>query len=65
MLILFMLPISVSALLGGLGPGLLATVASGGLTSYFLVPPVGRFAFAAGYDLVQWGLLLANGYWSA
>jgi PAS domain S-box-containing protein len=61
MLILFMFPIIVSALLGGLGPGLLATVASGGLTSYFLVPPVGRFAFAAGYDLVQWGLLLANG----
>lgn len=61
LLILFMFPIIISALLGGLGPGLLATAAVGGLTAYFLVPPVGSFAFATGHDLAQWGMLLANG----
>lgn len=61
LLILFMLPIIVSALLGGLGPGLLATVAAGGLTAYFLIQPTGSLAIAAGHDLAQWGVLLANG----
>lgn len=60
LLILFMLPVIVSALLGGFGPGLLATAAVGGITAYLTVP-AHNFGIAAGHDLVQWGVLLGNG----
>jgi len=60
LLILFMLPVILAALLGGLGPGLVATLAAAGVTAY-LIPPAGSFAIAAGHDLFQWGLLLVNG----
>ncbi|MBI2307638.1 MAG: PAS domain S-box protein [Rhodocyclales bacterium] len=61
LLVLFMLPIIGVALLAGLGPGLVATLVTAVLTAFFLVPPVGSFALAAGHDIAQWLLLVANG----
>lgn len=61
MLILFILPIILAALIGGFGPGLVATVITAMLTLYFLIPPVDSFAIAANYDLFQWSLLVVNG----
>ena len=61
MLILFMFPILVSATLGGLLPGLLATLAAAACSSYFLIPPIGHLSIAGDADLVQWGMLIASG----
>jgi PAS domain S-box-containing protein len=61
LLILFMLPIIVVALAGGLRPGVLATLTSGVITAWYLVPPTGSFAIAAGQDLFQWLMLIVNG----
>ncbi|MEW6490492.1 MAG: PAS domain S-box protein [Thermodesulfobacteriota bacterium] len=60
LLILFMLPLALSALLGGLGPGLAATAAAALATAYY-TPPAGGFTIGAPHDLFQWGLLLASG----
>lgn len=61
LLILFMFPIIVSALLGGLGPGLAATAVSAAGLSYVALPPIGSIAIASRIDLLQWGFLIANG----
>ncbi len=61
LLVLFMLPIILCALLGGLLPGLLCTLISALVTTYFLLPPIHELTVATGQDLVQWGLLVANG----
>jgi PAS domain S-box-containing protein len=61
LLILFMLPIILSSLAGGLWPGLAATAVSSLGVAYFAVPPVGSFAFAATHDLIQWCMLVLNG----
>ncbi len=62
LLILFLLPIILSAYIGGLGPGLLATLATGLSVDYLLVPPTFSLAIARGADLVQWCVLLVNGF---
>src|ERR1041384_8806736 len=46
-LIIFLFPIVISAYIGGLGPGLLATAIVGALTDYYLAPPVGSFSIAS------------------
>jgi PAS domain S-box-containing protein len=61
MLILFMLPIFLIGMLGGLWPGLLATLTTATLTAFFLVPPIGSFAIATSHDAYQWGVLILNG----
>jgi two-component system, sensor histidine kinase and response regulator len=61
LLILFTLPISVSAYLGGVGPGLLATFIAAVSARYCFIPPLQSFAIASLYDGLQWGLLLVNG----
>ncbi|MDU1141886.1 PAS domain S-box protein [Aeromonas rivipollensis] len=61
LLVLFMLPIIICALLGGLLPGLLCTLISALVTTYFLLPPIHELTVAAGQDMVQWGILIANG----
>ena len=60
LLILFVFPIIASALLGGFGPGLTATLVAAAGTAYF-IPPVHGFAIADGYDFFQWGALIAAG----
>ncbi len=61
LLILFQLPIILSAYMGGLGPGLLATTAAAVLVDYFLIPPLYSFHLAYNHDFVQWGILIVNG----
>ena len=42
--LLSMLAVSISAFVGGLGPGVVAAIASGLLAAYYLVPPLHSFA---------------------
>ncbi len=59
LLVLLMLPVIVSAALGGFGPGLLASTLVCAYAAW-IIPPAG-FGIAATHDVVQWGILLANG----
>lgn len=61
-LILFTFPMFISGVLGGLGPGVLATITSALLTALFLLPPIGSLRIAAPPDVLQWGVLVANGF---
>jgi PAS domain S-box-containing protein len=61
LLILFLLPIILSAYMGGLGPGMTATAAAAVLVDYFLIPPIHSFHLAYSHDCVQWGFLIVNG----
>jgi PAS domain S-box-containing protein len=61
MLLLFLFPVIVSALLGGLGPGLLATLMTAVVTDFQLLSPFRSLAIAGIYDVAQWTLLIANG----
>ena len=58
--ILFMLPIAVSALVGGLGPGLLATFTALIGVDLLSQPPLHSLA-ASPQNQFRWGLLLVNG----
>lgn len=61
MLVLFMLPITLSALFGGAGPGLLATLVAAVGVAYPMLP-VARHVLANAYgDVLNWGLLVASG----
>jgi len=60
-LVLFVLPIFLSAYVGGLGPGLVATVVAGLGVSYFLIPPLSSFAMERPADMVQWLILISLG----
>lgn len=44
--------VMIAALVGGLGPGILATVLSSICVNYFFLPPVGAFTIAGGGDLL-------------
>ncbi|BDU71967.1 PAS domain S-box protein [Mesoterricola silvestris] len=61
LMVLFMLPIIISAFLGGLGPGLLATGLSALFLDLALVPPRGSLAVSGPFDLVQLCFLVASG----
>ena len=60
-LILFLIPISLSAYAGGLGPGLVSTLISTVLGLYFLVPRTDDYAFQRPSDLLQLFLLIIVG----
>jgi PAS domain S-box-containing protein len=60
-LILFIFPITLSALMGGLGPGLMATLLSVLGVVYFTLPPVHGFLGKSAIDTFQWVALLATG----
>ncbi|SEH37864.1 PAS domain S-box protein [Magnetospirillum fulvum] len=61
LLILFVPPIVLSALLGGLGPGLVATLLAAGAAILLAIDPFARPDGASSYDLVQWLVLVASG----
>jgi len=61
LMILFMLPILLSALLGGLGPGLFSTVVAAFCTNYFLLQPLSTLKISDKYDLIQWSTLIFSG----
>lgn len=58
---LFMLPIILAAMLGGFGPGVVATITTAVLTAYFHASPVHGFILATANDQFQWSLLIVNG----
>jgi PAS domain S-box-containing protein len=60
-LILFVLPILISAYLGGLGPGLAATLTAAAGVNFFLIPPVCTFTFHKVADFSQWLMLIVTG----
>ncbi|MBU1985852.1 MAG: PAS domain S-box protein [Proteobacteria bacterium] len=59
-LLFFMFPIILSAVLGGLGPGLTATIVAAASTAYFL-PPAHEFWITLQQDLFPWTVLIMNG----
>ena len=59
--IVFLLPIILSAYLGGLGPGLVSTALSAGLAWYFIMPPIRTFQLAEPIDCVRLVSLAAAG----
>lgn len=61
MLVVFMLPIILSALLGGLGPGLVSTVLSALGVNYLAIAPLRSLYIASSYDLFHWSFLVVNG----
>ena len=60
MMILFVLPVMLSAYAGGLGPGLVATVTGALVADYFLMPPLHSLAIK-GANGVQWVAFIAVG----
>jgi len=61
LMILFIFPIMLSALLGGFGPGLLATILAALGTDYLLIQPLHTLKIADKYELIQWSSLIVNG----
>ncbi len=60
-LILLMLPIIISAVMGGLGPGLVATTIAALGIDYFGLIPFHSFRISNAGDIFQWSLLIVNG----
>lgn len=61
LMMLLILPILISAMLGGLWPGLLATAAAAVGAKLWVLPVLGGPHFEQYYDVIQWGLLIVNG----
>jgi signal transduction histidine kinase len=61
LLILFMLPIVLSAYVGGLGPGLVSTFLSAVCAIYFLIPPIHTLLIGKMANLVQLIVLILIG----
>ncbi|WP_299643236.1 PAS domain S-box protein, partial [Devosia sp.] len=61
MVILFIIPTIVAAYLGGLGPGLTATLMSGALTDYFLLMQPGGTPIVSSLRSTQWLAFLVVG----
>ena len=61
LLILFMLPIILSAAMGGLWTGLLSTGIAGAGAYLFFIPRDAASWRVSSHDLVQWSMLLASG----
>ncbi len=61
LLILFMLPIILSSVLGGFGPGLAATASAALGINYFAIPPLHSLQIEQPHDLFQWCMLIATG----
>ncbi|MBI5590862.1 MAG: PAS domain S-box protein [Deltaproteobacteria bacterium] len=65
LLILFMLPVILSSVLGGFGPGLIATaIASLGI-AYYCIPPLHSLRIEQSHDLFQWFMLITSGILSS
>jgi PAS domain S-box-containing protein len=60
-LILFLIPIIVSAYLGGVGPGLVSSGIAAFGAKCFLVPNLYSLSFAKSLDVVQWVILGGSG----
>ena len=60
-LVLFVLPIFLSAYVGGLGPGLVSTTIFALGSAYYLLPPIHSFAVDGSVDTVLWLALILIG----
>ena len=60
-LILFVVPVTICAFLGGLRPGLLCMAFSAVLAAYFLLTPHFSFAIQSSLDRVQWLMFIVAG----
>jgi PAS domain S-box-containing protein len=58
---LLFIPIAVSAFLGGLGPGLVATLITTGLSDFFLIPPLYTVGFPDSRTLMGTSLFALSG----
>jgi PAS domain S-box-containing protein len=61
LLLVFLIPVIISAYLGGLGPGLFATALAGLCVDWFVMPPKHSFGFANPLDFAQWMFMLIVG----
>jgi len=61
LVIVFVLPLCLSALLGGLGPGLTATAITALGIDYLVIPPIEQFKMPHSADLFRLGFLTATG----
>lgn len=59
--ILLVLPIIISAYLGGVGPGLISTIMSAAYLAFYIIPPTNSFAIEKGLNLSQFIMLMTNG----
>jgi len=57
----FLVPILLSAYVGGLGPGLAATGLVALLTDYYILPPAHTLTILHPADGLRWGLLILIG----
>src|SRR5258708_39932349 len=57
----FVIPVVISAYLGGAGPGLLATILGAVCPDYFLLPTAHSFRMARSLRLMQWSALIGEG----
>ena len=60
-LITFLLPIIVGAYLGGLWPGLFATLLAAVVTAWYVVPPLRNFSFDTPAEFAHWLFLVLEG----
>lgn len=58
---LFLIPIIISAYLGGLGPGLLCTALSAFFVNYFLMEPIYTFSIKSGINKTMWATFIIEG----
>lgn len=58
---IFVLPVILSAYVGGLGPGLAATALAAILTDVVLLSPVRSLAIGSGLDSLRWGIAIVAG----
>jgi len=61
LLILIIFPVILSAMAGGCGPGLTATLIAALGGDYLAIPPLHSFKIGTPADLFQWSFLIANG----
>ncbi len=60
-LILFLIPVMLSAYIGGLGPGLVSTAIAALGADYYLLPPAHSLFIASASDSAQWAALILVG----
>jgi K+-sensing histidine kinase KdpD len=65
MLVMFMPPIILSSVLGGFGPGIVATATAGIGIDYWGIPPISSLRIEKEHDLFQWCMLMASGLLSS
>src|SRR5690349_3490510 len=61
LLLMFLIPIIISAYLGGMGPGLFATFLAAVVVDFFVLAPHNAFGFEQPLDFAQWLFMIILG----